>query len=79
MSTLPAQSPTEIFMMRPANFLFNEETSVTNHFQDGQASGQSWKSEALEEFRVAVETLRSHKIKVKVFVLLLTNDTILME
>ena len=67
MSNLSAQSPTEIFMMKPANFLFNEETSVTNQFQDGEASGQSWRSEALEEFRAAVETLRSHQIKVKVF------------
>ena len=67
MSNLPTQSPAEIFMMRPANFLFNEETSVTNHFQDGQSSGQTWRLEALEEFRAAVETLRSRQINVKVF------------
>ena len=67
MSGLLAQSPAEIFMMKPANFLFNVETSLTNQFQDGEASGQSWRSEALEEFRAAVETLRSHQIKVKVF------------
>ena len=69
MSKLPAQSPTEIFMMKPANFLFNEETSVTNHFQDGhcQSSGQNWRLLALEEFRAAVETLRAHQIRVTVF------------
>ena len=54
-------------MMRPANFLFNEETSVTNHFQASQSSGRTWRREADEEFRAAVETLRRNKIRVKCF------------
>ena len=28
-----SQSPREVFMIRPAHFMFNEETAVTNHFQ----------------------------------------------
>ena len=61
------QSPGEIFMMRPANFLFNEETSVTNHFQVSQSSGRSWRAEADQEFLAAVESLRENKIRVKCF------------
>ena len=61
------QSPAEIFMMRPANFLFNEETSVTNHFQVFQSSGRSWRGEADQEFLAAVESLRENKIRVKCF------------
>ena len=67
MSSLTHQSPDFIFMMRPANFLFNEETSVTNHFQSSESSGQSWRVEADQEFRAAVQTLRQSRINVKCF------------
>ena len=29
----PSQSPREILMVRPCNFMFNQETAVTNHYQ----------------------------------------------
>ena len=62
-----SQSPAEIFMMKPANFLFNEETSVTNHFQSSESSGKSWRLEAEDEFLAAVQTLRDNKVRVECF------------
>ena len=34
MAAVANQNPTEVFMLRPASFMFNTETAVTNHFQN---------------------------------------------
>lgn len=61
-----AQSPGEIFMVRPANFCFNVETAVTNHYQDKNA-GKDARDKAVEEFDQAINTLSANEIKVTVF------------
>jgi len=55
-------------MIRPSSFMFNQETAVTNHYQDGSCdtTDDDWKQVAMEEFDIAVDTLRSNKIKVTV-------------
>jgi len=62
------QSPNEIFMVRPVNFMFNQETAVTNHYQDTKCSSSDsdWRQIALQEFDEAVKTLKDNKIEVTV-------------
>jgi len=62
------QSPNEIFMVRPVNFMFNQETAVTNHYQDTKCSSSDseWRQIALQEFDDAVKTLKDNKIEVTV-------------
>lgn len=71
MEEVMAQSPSEIFMMRPAKFMFNTETAVTNHYQDLEASMEAkqerFQRQAVAQFDGVVETLRKNSIKVKVF------------
>jgi len=65
-----SQSPGEVFMIRPAHFMFNAETAVTNHFQDDASKVEEEKSvqqAALDEFDAAVETLKSNNVRVTVF------------
>ena len=61
------QSPSEVFMVRPGNFMFNTETAVTNHYQDITSSNMEWQEVAMQEFDNAVETLRKNNLKVTVF------------
>jgi len=62
------QSPKEIFMVRPVNFMFNKETAVTNHYQDLNCSGNDsdYGKIALQEFDDAVKTLKDNNIEVTV-------------
>ena len=62
-----SQSPSEVFMVRPGNFMFNTETAVTNHYQDTARSNMEWQEVAMQEFDRAVDTLRENKVKVTVF------------
>ena len=52
-----SQSPSEVFMVRPGNFMFNMETAVTNHYQDKTSSSMEWHGVAMQEFDQAVETM----------------------
>ena len=67
MSSL-SQSPSEIFMVRPGNFMFNMETAVTNHYQNKMetASDPNMKL-ALAEFDKAVDVLKANNINLTVF------------
>ena len=67
LTTSLSQSPSEVFMVRPGNFMFNTETAVTNHYQDISSSNMEWQEVAMQEFDNAVETLRKNKVKVTVF------------
>jgi len=62
------QSPKEIFMVRPINFMFNKETAVTNHYQDSNCSSNDsdYGKIALQEFDDAVRTLKDNNIEVTV-------------
>ena len=40
MAAVASQNPSEVFMLRPASFMFNKETAVTNHFQNKVLSVQ---------------------------------------
>merc|ERR1712227_702686 len=64
-----SQSPREILMVRPCNFMFNQETAVTNHYQDEntKSSDNQWRQKAVEEFDTALATLRENSIKVTMF------------
>ena len=62
-----SQSPAQVFMVRPGNFMFNTETAVTNHYQDEASSNREWQEVAMQEFDRAVDTLRENKVKVTVF------------
>eukprot|EP00092_Neocalanus_flemingeri_P020433 GFUD01022136.1.p1 GENE.GFUD01022136.1~~GFUD01022136.1.p1 ORF type:complete len:324 (+),score=148.73 GFUD01022136.1:42-974(+) len=66
-TTSLSQSPSEVFMVRPGNFMFNTETAVTNHYQDMARSNMEWQEVARQEFDRAVDTLRENKVKVTVF------------
>ena len=67
LTTSLSQSPSEVFMVRPGNFMFNTETAVTNHYQDIASNNMEWHEVAMQEFDNAVETLRKNKVKVTVF------------
>lgn len=59
----------EIFMIRPASFGFNPETSVSNEFQrkDNTILQKDLQQSAVEEFDAFVKKLQEHKISVTVF------------
>ena len=59
------QATNTILMIRPADFEFNAETAADNEFQN-RPEGISVRETALEEFRKAVELLRSEGIEVLV-------------
>merc|ERR1711970_666306 len=67
LTTSLSQSPSEVFMVRPGNFMFNTETAVTNHYQDIASSNMEWQEVAMQEFDNAVENLRKNKVRVTVF------------
>jgi hypothetical protein len=54
-------------MVRPAAFGYNEQTALTNAFQNKQQELTAAQSLALQEFDTAVSTLRSAGVKVTVF------------
>lgn len=60
---------TEIFMVRPASFGFNQETAISNSFQQKNENLQQTKIRdvAQKEFDAFVQKLRSHQISVTVY------------
>ena len=58
-----------IFMVRPAAFGYNPETSASNEFQqkENSASGNDLQMHAVKEFDAFVNKLKEHKINVTVF------------
>jgi len=67
MSKSLAQSPSHLFMVRPAAFGFNQQTGVDNYYQDANAAGENCAEVALAEFDQAVKQLIESGIQVKVF------------
>jgi len=67
MSSNLKQSPSFLFMVRPAAFGFNTETGVDNHYQDTSAAAEECSEVALAEFDQAVAQLREAGVQVKVF------------
>lgn len=61
------QSTSTIFLVRPANFGFNEETASSNAFQQKQSNNDGVKTLALAEFDSAVNTLKKAGVNVIVF------------
>lgn len=62
------QAPQFLFMVRPANFGFNEQTARTNSFQQKPIDDQQQiQKEALKEFDAMVELLKENEIELVVF------------
>jgi hypothetical protein len=60
------QSTNEILMIKPINFGFNEETAVSNAFQNRNAEKNGVQEKALAEFSGMVEILRQNGVNVTV-------------
>ena len=58
------QNTTQLLMIQPVNFGFNEQTAVNNSFQ--RNIGAAVQQSALQEFNAFVEVLRTNKIDVTV-------------
>jgi hypothetical protein len=62
------QTPQFLFMVRPASFGFNEQTALTNSFQQKPIDDQQQiQKEALKEFDAMVELLKENEIELVVF------------
>lgn len=61
----PNQLTSTILMVRPTDFVFNEQTAVDNEFQH-QLKGENATEKALSEFEKAVETLQASGVEVLV-------------
>ena len=62
------QSTNSVFMIRPAGFMFNRETAVSNSFQkETQENFEAIQRKVLIEFDAAVEKIRTAGVKVYVF------------
>lgn len=62
------QSANSVFMIRPAGFMFNRETAVSNSFQkETQENSETIQRKVLIEFDAAVEKIQSAGVKVYVF------------
>jgi hypothetical protein len=57
----------EIIMIRPCSFSFNEDTADSNHFQNISTTQESIQDKALAEFNNMVDTLQNEGVKVTVF------------
>lgn len=67
-SMLFQQTPQFLFMVRPASFGFNEQTALTNSFQQKPIDDQQQiQKEALKEFDAMVELLKENEIELVVF------------
>ncbi|WP_184549716.1 citrulline utilization hydrolase CtlX [Mucilaginibacter sp. FT3.2] len=64
------QSTSNILMIRPVSFGFNEQTAASNAFQNRDADQQAVQDKALAEFDHFVKTLEHHGVSVTV-----VNDT----
>ncbi len=61
-----SQSTSNILMIRPVSFGFNEQTAVSNAFQNRDADQQAVQDKALAEFDGFVKTLRENGVNVTV-------------
>ena len=63
---MATQCSDTILMIRPANFFFNEETAVNNHYQKNilSSSAEEITRQAQEEFDAFVDKLRNKGVKV---------------
>ncbi|GAA4369240.1 arginine deiminase-related protein [Hymenobacter saemangeumensis] len=63
------QSARTVFLVRPARFAFNEETALSNHFQQALSGlgEEAVQARAFAEFDAAVARLRSRGVQVLVF------------
>ncbi len=71
---MQAQTTSNILMIRPVNFAFNEQTADSNAFQDTKAQSLTnsiTQAEALQEFDAMVSQLRAAGVNVMVY-----DDTI---
>jgi len=66
-TTSLSQSPSEVIMVRPGKYMFNTDSTLTNHYQDTSMSNMEWQELAMHEFDRAVYTLRDNTVKVTVF------------
>ncbi|MFN3488233.1 MAG: citrulline utilization hydrolase CtlX [Emticicia sp.] len=67
---MQAQTTSNILMIRPVNFAFNEQTAESNAFQDVKAkslTNNTTQEEALREFDAMVSQLRSAGVNVMVY------------
>ena len=62
--TMNQQTTSSILMIRPVNFVFNEQTAVSNAFQNRHAEQQRVQDKALQEFDRFVNVLRENGIEV---------------
>ena len=62
-----AQQPHTVFLVRPASFGFNVQTSASNVFQTRPAATVNVATRAIEEFDRMVDLLRAHEIDVRIF------------
>lgn len=67
---MDSQVTSAVFMVRPVNFGFNEQTAESNAFQIRNDEQQPIQGRALKEFEQLVETLKSNGVNV-----LVINDT----
>ncbi len=63
------QAPSAIMMVRPRHFGYNEETAVSNHFQqvDGKENTEEIRKKALTEFDHCLSIMRESGLRVVVF------------
>ncbi len=63
-----SQATSSVLMVRPISFAFNEQTAVTNTFQNRpDTSNETLHIQANQEFDTMVSSLKSHDIHVTVF------------
>lgn len=60
------QSASRIFMVRPVNFGFNEQTAASNSFQASPDNQENVQEQALREFNTFVDVLKSNGVVVLV-------------
>jgi len=68
------QTTDHILMIRPVNFMFNEQTAGNNKFQQDSAQTDV-QQQALKEFDAFVDLLRAHQIEVTIIEDTLTPST----
>lgn len=62
--TMSQQTTSTILMIRPVNFVFNEQTAGSNAFQNRNAEQQRVQDKALQEFDSFVTALRENGVEV---------------
>lgn len=65
------QATSNVLLIRPANFVFNEQTAVSNAFQN-KTKEKNLQQKALDEFEFVVKKMQTEGVNVRVF-----DDTVL--